>query len=145
MNKRAEEPLVELVDFRGQEMLFYKSFPIDVCIVRGTTADEDGNISVEQEGLDLHLLSAAQATYNSGGIVIAQVKRIAPRGTLNPRLVLVPAHMVTAVVVDPGPMADGRSASTTRRCAVRSESRWMPCPASSSASASSSPGARLWN
>lgn len=100
MNKRAEEDLVELVDFRGEEMLFYKSFPIDVCIVRGTTADEDGNISVEQEGLDLHLLSAAQATYNSGGVVIAQVKRTAKRGTLNPRMVRVPAHMVTAIVVD---------------------------------------------
>ncbi len=101
MNKKAEEPLVELIDFRGQEMLFYKSFPIDVCIVRGTTADEDGNISVEQEGLDLHLLPAAQATYNSGGVVIAQVKRIARRGTLNPRMVRVPAHMVNAVVLDP--------------------------------------------
>ena len=101
MNKRSQEPLVDLVDFQGQEMLLYKSFPINVCIVRGTTADEDGNISVEQEGLDLHLLSAAQATYNSGGVVIAQVKRIARRGTLDPRLVRVPAHMVTAVVVDP--------------------------------------------
>jgi propionate CoA-transferase len=101
MNKKAEEDLVELVNFRGQEMLFYKSFPINVCIVRGTTADEDGNISVEQEGLDLHLLSAAQATYNSGGVIIAQVKRLAKRGTLNPRMVRVPAHMVTAVVLEP--------------------------------------------
>jgi len=101
MNKRATEDLVELIDCRGEEMLFYKSFPIDVCIVRGTTADEDGNISVEQEGLDLHILPAAQATYNSGGVVIAQVKRLAQRGTLNPRMVRVPAHMVTAVVVDP--------------------------------------------
>jgi propionate CoA-transferase len=101
LNKRAQEPLVELVDFQGREMLFYKAFPIDVCICRGTTADEDGNISVEQEGLDLHLLPSAQATYNSGGIVIAQVKRVAKRGTLNPRMVRVPAHMVTAVVVDP--------------------------------------------
>ena len=102
MNKLAEEALVELVDFQGKEMLFYKAFPINVCIVRGTTADEDGNISVEQEGLDLHLLSAAQATYNSGGVIIAQVKRLAKRGTLNPRMVRVPGHMVTAVVLDPG-------------------------------------------
>ncbi len=101
MNKKAEESLVELLDFQGSEMLLYKSFPIDVCIVRGTTADEDGNISVEMEGLDLHLLSAAQATYNSGGVIIAQVKRIAKRGTLNPRMVRVPAHMVSAVVVCP--------------------------------------------
>ena len=102
LNKRADvEDLIQLVNFQGRELLFYKSFPIDVCIVRGTTADEDGNISVELEALDLHMLPAAQATYNSGGIVIAQVKRIAKRGTLNPRMVRVPAHMVTAVVHDP--------------------------------------------
>ena len=101
MNKRAEESLIELLDFQGKEMLLYKSFPIDVCIVRGTTADEDGNISVEMEGLDLHILSAAQATYNSGGVVIAQVKRLAKKGTLNPRMVRVPAHMVNAVVLCP--------------------------------------------
>lgn len=101
MNKRAGDPLVELIQFQGREMLFYKSFPIDVSIIRGTTADEDGNISVELEGLDLHILSAAQAAYNSGGRVIAQVKRIVKKGTLNPRLVRVPAHLVNAVVVDP--------------------------------------------
>jgi len=101
MNKTAKEPLVELVNFQGREMLFYKCFPINVSIIRGTTADEDGNISVELEGLDLHILSSAQAAYNSGGIVIAQVKRIVKRGTLNPRLVRVPGHMVTAVVQDP--------------------------------------------
>lgn len=101
MNKRAQEPLVELIRFQGREMLFYKAFPIHVSIIRGSTADEDGNISVELEGLDLHILSSAQAAYNSGGIVIAQVKRIAKRGTLNPRLVRVPGFMVNAVVHDP--------------------------------------------
>ena len=67
LNKRAQEPLVELVDFQGREMLFYKSFPINVCIVRGTTADEDGNISVEQEGLDLHLLSRPRPRTTAAG------------------------------------------------------------------------------
>ena len=102
LNKRAQaEDLVELLKFKGHEYLFYKAFPINVSIVRGTTADEDGNISVEMEGLDLHMLPAAQAAYNSGGFVIAQVKRIAKKGTLNPRMVRVPAHMVAAVVHDP--------------------------------------------
>ncbi len=101
MNKRAQEPLVELVNFQGREVLFYKAFPINVSIIRGSTADEKGNISVELEGLDLHMLSSAQAAYNSGGVVIAQVKRIAREGTLNPRMVRVPGHMVSAVVLDP--------------------------------------------
>ena len=98
LNKRAEENLVELVNFQGRDMLFYKAFPIDVSIIRGSTADEDGNISVELEGVDLDILSSAQAAYNSGGIVIAQVKRVVKKQTLNPRMVRVPGHMVTAVV-----------------------------------------------
>ncbi|MFA5904748.1 MAG: CoA-transferase [Desulfobacula sp.] len=100
-NKTASEHLVERVNFNGRDMLFYKAFPINVSIIRGSTADEDGNISVELEGVDLAILESAQAAFNSGGIVIAQVKRLAKRGTLNPRLVKVPGFMVTAVVVDP--------------------------------------------
>jgi propionate CoA-transferase len=100
LNKSATEDLVELVTFQGKEMLFYKAFPIDVAIVRGSVADEEGNISTEFEAVDLEILSAAQAAYNSGGIIIAQVKRLAKKGSLNPRMVRVPGHMVTAVVVD---------------------------------------------
>ena len=99
-NKSAVEPLVKRVNFQGEDMLFYKTFPINVSIIRGTTADEDGNISTELEGVDLDILSSAQAAYNSGGIVIAQVKRLAKKGTLNPRMVRVPGFMVTAVVQD---------------------------------------------
>ncbi len=101
LNERAQEDLVELIKIGGEEMLFYKAFPVDVAIIRGTTADEDGNISVEQEAVNLDVTSAAQAAYNSGGIVIAQVKRLAKRGTLSPRMVKVPGFMVTAVVVNP--------------------------------------------
>jgi propionate CoA-transferase len=102
MNKKATEPLVELVTIQGRDMLYYKAFPINVSIIRGTTADEIGNISTEMEAADLDILSSAQAAYNSGGIVIAQVKRIVKKDTLNPRMVRVPGHMVTAVVQEPG-------------------------------------------
>ena len=73
-------------------------------ILRGTTADEDGNITMEHEGIVLEHTSAAQAAKNSGGIVIAQVKRIAKRGTLDPKAIKVPGIYVDAVVVDPDQM-----------------------------------------
>lgn len=101
LNEGTTEDLVSLVTLNGEELLFYKAFPIDVTIIRGTTADEDGNISVEQEAVDLDILSSAQAAYNSGGVVIAQVKRLARRQTLHPRMVKVPGFMVDALVVHP--------------------------------------------
>lgn len=98
----APEGVVELVDFRGEDYLFFKSFHIDVCFLRGTTADEDGNISMEQEAVFLEMLSEAQATKRCGGLVIVQVKRIAKRGTLPPKSVKIPGILVDLVVVEPG-------------------------------------------
>ena len=99
LNAATTEDLVELMLIGGEEYLFYKTFPIHVAIVRGTTADADGNVTMEKEALTLDALAIAMAAHNSGGIVIVQVERLAARGTLNPRQVKIPGILVDCVVV----------------------------------------------
>lgn len=101
MNSITTEDLVEVVTLRGKEYLFYHAFPINVAIVRGTTADEEGNITMEHEPLTLDSLAMATAAKNSGGIVIVQVERITTSHVLSPREVQIPGVMVDAVVVAP--------------------------------------------
>ena len=99
INASTKKDLVELQEIDGKEYLFYRTFPINVAIIRGTTADPDGNITMEKEALTLEGLSVATAAHNSGGIVIVQVERVAERGTLNPRQVKIPGILVDFVVV----------------------------------------------
>jgi propionate CoA-transferase len=99
INPVTTEDLVELIEFDGREYLAYKTFPINVVILRGTTADTNGNITMEKEGLTLDSLAMATAARNSGGFVIVQVERIAERGTLNSRQIRIPGILVDCVVV----------------------------------------------
>ena len=99
LNDRTIDDLVSLVEVGGEQYLFYKSLPVNVAIVRGTTADPEGNITMEREALTLESLSLAMAARNSAGLVIVQVERIAESGTLHPRQVKIPGVMVDCVVV----------------------------------------------
>jgi propionate CoA-transferase len=99
INAATTEDLVRLMAIDGDEVLFYKAFPISVGIIRATTADADGNLTMEREALTLEALAIAMAAHNSGGVVIAQVERLAERGSLNPRQVKIPGVLVDCVVV----------------------------------------------
>lgn len=99
INERAKDDLMEIVTLGGEEWLFMKSFPINVALIRGTTADSAGNITFEKEILTLDTLAMASAVHNSGGIVIAQVERVAARGSLKSKDVKVPGILVDYVVV----------------------------------------------
>jgi propionate CoA-transferase len=98
---RATDEMVELITLRGREFLFYPAFPVDMAIVRATTADETGNLTMEREPFIGDVLAMAQAAHNSGGIVIAQVERMRKAGTTPAREVKVPGVLVDAIIVDP--------------------------------------------
>ncbi|MDJ0803258.1 MAG: acyl CoA:acetate/3-ketoacid CoA transferase [Desulfobacterales bacterium] len=101
INARTTSDIVERIQFDGQDYLAYKTMPVNVAILRGTTADTDGNITMEKEALTLEALAIATAARNSGGFVIVQVERVANPGTLNARQVKIPGIMVDCVVVSP--------------------------------------------
>ncbi|MFC4862357.1 acyl CoA:acetate/3-ketoacid CoA transferase [Pseudomonas sp. MAHUQ-62] len=99
LNARTTEELVRRMPIEGEDYLFYKAFPINVGVIRATSADEDGNLSMEREALTIESLAIAMAAHNSGGLVIAQVERVVSRGSLNPRDVKIPGILVDCVVV----------------------------------------------
>jgi len=99
MNRCTQEDIVRVVEFDGEEWLHFPAIAVDVAIIRGTTADEWGNISMEHEGAYLGAYQQALAARNSGGVVIAQVKRVVAAGSLSPQQVRVPGVLVDYIVV----------------------------------------------
>ncbi len=101
---KKEPDLNEVIHIGGEEYLWYKPFKLDVGLIRGTTADENGNLTMEKEGAALEVLPVAQAVKNSGGIVIAQVLHMAKAGSLHAKHVKVPGVLVDYVVVCEKPL-----------------------------------------
>lgn len=99
INEKTKEELVKIINIDGKDYLFFKTFPINVAFLRGTTSDEKGNISMEKEALTLEALAIAMATKNSNGIVIVQVERMTTQHKLSPQLIKIPGILVDCVVV----------------------------------------------
>ena len=99
VNEKAAEDLVELLTLNGEEILYFTGFPINVAFIRGTTADPEGNISLERESLSLENLSLAMAARNSGGVVICQVERVAQTNSIDARHVRIPGFIADCIVV----------------------------------------------
>ncbi len=99
LNDVTKEDLIELIHLHGVDYLFFPAFPIQIALLRGTTADEEGNITMEKEALTLEVLSIAQAVKNSGGIVMVQVERVTTERILSPKAVRIPGILVDCVVV----------------------------------------------
>ncbi len=97
-NARSRDTLVEVLQIDGRDVLHYKPFKVDVAIVRGTCADTRGNVSPEDEPIDMDIHSIALAAHNSGGRVLVQVRDVVEAGRLHPRLVRIPGVMVDAIV-----------------------------------------------
>ena len=114
MNARtqAQPDIVDVITYGGEEYLFFKAVPIDVTLIRGTTADEMGNISFEEEAMKLEVMPGVLAAKRFGGKVIAQVKRVAKAGTIHPKDVVVPGLFVDAIVVCDNPELDHRQSSS---------------------------------
>ncbi|MDN7202695.1 CoA-transferase, partial [Klebsiella pneumoniae] len=114
MNARTRERpnLIEHVTFRGDEYLFYPALPLDVVIVRGTHADEDGNLTTDEEVMKLEVLHAVLAARRYGAKVLAQVKYRVAKGSLHPKSITVPGNLIDAIVVCEEPQTDHRQTSS---------------------------------
>ena len=99
LNSVTKEDIVRVMTIDNEEWLFYRSIALTVAIIRGSTADENGNLTMEREAVYNEAISIAQAAKANGGLVIAEVERIAAKGTLDRKLVKVPGILIDVIVI----------------------------------------------
>jgi propionate CoA-transferase len=99
LNPFTTTDLVRVLEISGEEYLLYPAQRIDCALIRATTGDMRGNLTLEHEAFPQDMLAIAQAARNCGGIVVAQVKRLAPAGSLDCSRVRVPGMLVDYVTV----------------------------------------------
>lgn len=128
MNARTKslEDIVDVVELDGEEYLRYREIPIDTLLIRGTYADENGNISTQEEAMVLELLPAVMATRRFGGQVICQVRQIVKAGSVSPKEVVVPGVLVDAIVICEEPETDHRQTSSWYYDPSYSGQAWAP-------------------
>lgn len=97
-NKVTTEDLVEIINIDGEEKIRYKPFKVDIAIIRGTYADPKGNLSLEEEAINMDTYTMALAAHNSGGKVFAQVRNIVEIGSIKPRDVIVPGILIDKII-----------------------------------------------
>ncbi len=100
MNEAAKDDLVSVVEIDGKDCLRYLPFRMDIALLKGSFADDDGNISLDQEPANLDIYAMAAAVHNCGGRVIFQVKERVNNGTLGARSIRIPSAIVDAIVID---------------------------------------------
>lgn len=125
LNDCTTEDLIEVIHMNDDEYLWYKPLPVDVALLRGTTADLKGNISTEHEAVKLELLSYALAAKANNGLVIVQVERLVENGTINPKDVVLPGIDVDYIVVASNPAYQAQSYGMMYQPAYSGETR-MP-------------------
>lgn len=99
LNRITTEDIVEVVELLGEERLLYKAQKLNIGFLRGTYADENGNVSMQRECCTTEATSLAQAVKNCGGKVVVQVEKVVQAGTLDPKLVKIPGIYVDAIVI----------------------------------------------
>jgi propionate CoA-transferase len=115
INKKSKdkEDLIQVISINHKDFLLYPSIPFDYVFIRGTSIDESGNITTEEEPLKLEILSAAHAAKAYGGKVIAQVKYLANKQSFHPKDVVVPGYLIDGFVLVEDPETEHRQVPST--------------------------------